>query len=346
MPLLLSRGSPSYPLLKNVSRPGGPANEFPGRAALHIGLINNAADGALQASERQFLTLVDSAARGVAVRVSLYALPDVPRTESGRRRISTFYSRIEDLWNSRLDGLIVTGAEPFASNLEQEPYWPSMTRVIEWAEHNTRSTIWSCLAAHAAVWHSDGITRRRLSEKRCGVFKCSRVSDHVLLTGVSSRFAMPHSRWNDLPEDELRACGYRILTRASAAGADTFAKQRKSLFVFFQGHPEYESKTLLHEYNRDIGRYLRGESHTYPGIPRGYFDREATEALEALRERALGDRRVELLGDFPAALAERNLSDTWRSAAILLYSNWLTYLSAVRNLPCHSRTEVSRAAHS
>ena len=51
-----------------------------------------------------------------------------------------------------------------------------------------------------------------------------------------------------------------MLTRSADAGVDTFIKQRKKLFVFFQGHPEYESDTLLREYRRDMGRYFRGET--------------------------------------------------------------------------------------
>jgi homoserine O-succinyltransferase len=52
---------------------------------------------------------------------------------------------------------------------------------------------------------------------------------------------MPHSRWNEIPEEALLACGYRVLTRSEDAGVDAFVKQRNSLFVFFQGHPEYDA---------------------------------------------------------------------------------------------------------
>src|SRR5258708_1071627 len=80
---------------------------------------------------------------------------------------------------------------------------------------------------------------------------------------------MPDSGWNDIPEDALRACGYRVLMRSEDAGVDTFVKQRQSLFVFLQGHPEYEAVTLLLEYRRDVARYLRSERDTYPPMPQG-----------------------------------------------------------------------------
>ena len=91
--------------------------------SIHIGLINNMPDGALEATERQFLKLLESAAGTVDVHLSLYALPEVPRTEVGRRLISRHYTGIENLWDTELDGLIVTGTEPKTSNLKEEPYW-------------------------------------------------------------------------------------------------------------------------------------------------------------------------------------------------------------------------------
>src|SRR4029077_9265986 len=120
---------------------------------------------------------------------------------------------------------------------------------------------------------------------------------------------MPQSRWNEIPEEALRACGYRVLTRSEDAGVDSFVKQRQSLFVFFQGHPEYEAVTLLLEYRRDIGRFLRRERDTYPSMPHGYFDQETVETLTALRERALVDRREALLAEFPTALAARTVTN-------------------------------------
>jgi len=211
-----------------------------------------------------------------------------------------------------------------------EPYWGSLTRVLEWAEHYTHSTVWSCLAAHAAVLHFDGIGRRPLSDKRFGVFEFARVSDHPLMATAPFRLQMPHSRWNDVPEDALVACGYRVLTRSDDAGVDAFVRQRKSLFVFFQGHPEYETDTLLREYRRDIRRFLLRERETYPPMPWGYFDGPTVDALVALRERASSDRREELLADFPAALTG-DVTNTWRSAAASVYRNWLLYMCAQKD---------------
>jgi homoserine O-succinyltransferase/O-acetyltransferase len=54
------------------------------REFVDIGLVNNMPDAALDATERQFRALLEAAAAGIDVRLTLYTLPEVPRTEFGR----------------------------------------------------------------------------------------------------------------------------------------------------------------------------------------------------------------------------------------------------------------------
>jgi homoserine O-succinyltransferase len=293
-----------------------------------IGLINNMPDSALEATERQFISLLNGASEGMQIRLSRYMMPDVPRQEAARRYLNTFYNSVDDLWERHLDGLIVTGREPLTPNLMDEPYWKSFTRVVEWAQSNTHSTVWSCLAAHAAILHLDGISRVKRDTKLCGVFDCVRATDHRLTAGTPAHFRLPHSRWNGVLEDELTSCGYRVLTRAGDAGIDTFIKQQRTLFVFFQGHPEYESDTLLREYRRDVGRYFKGETDTYPAMPHRYFDTNLVEALTALEERAVSSRHGDLLLEISNALGDHNIANTWSSSAASVYKNWLDYICA------------------
>ena len=295
------------------------------RKDIHIGLVNNMPDSALEATERQFLALLEAAAGDMAIRVTFYAIAEVPRGDSGRRYVSA-YRPVSDLWDARLDGLIVTGTEPRAATLEAEPYWDSLTRLMDWADRNTTSSIWSCLAAHAAVLRLDGICRRKLEAKRFGVFECTQGSPHPLTYGAPICMRMPHSRWNDLPEDALRSAGYRVVSR-SGAGVDAFAKHRTSLFLCFQGHPEYEEDTLLKEYRRDVKRYLKCETDVYPNMPHGYFDDEAREVCMELQKRAMSDRREELSAQFPIV---SSVTNTWHNTAVYLYRNWLSYLVARR----------------
>ena len=68
-----------------------------------------------------------------------------------RRELAGRYRDIAELWDTPLDGLIVTATEPPAPRLQDEPYWPALTQLVDWARENTASTVWSCLAAHAAL---------------------------------------------------------------------------------------------------------------------------------------------------------------------------------------------------
>src|SRR6266545_2609095 len=297
---------------------------------LSIGLINNMPDTALESTERQFAELLESAATDIPLRLRLFALPQVPRGEAGRRHVSR-YGDIAELWAGNLDGLIVTGTEPQTPSLADEPYWTALTQLIDWAEDNAISTIWSCLAAHAAVLHIDGIARRPLAEKRFDLFECAKASAHSLMQGVPLRIQVPHSRFNELPEDALRACNYTILTASPEAGVDMFVKQRKSLALFFQGHPEYDGLALFREYRRDVGRFLRRQRETYPPMPHGYFDEDAKVAFLAFRERALSDRNEALLEYFPSAAAEAASTARTATAAARIYANWLSHLWSQRS---------------
>jgi len=300
--------------------------------SLTIGLINNMPDGALEATERQFLSLLDAASDGMSIRLALYSLPDVPRNEFGARHVSQNYLSVEALRNTQLDGLIVTGREPLTANLEDEPYWESFTSVLDWARENTYSTVWSCLAAHSAILYMDGISRIRNDHKHCGVFECARLSDHPLTAGAPQRYKLPHSRWNGLPEDELQDCGYRVLTRAEDAGVDTFIKHCRSMFVFFQGHPEYEPNTLLLEYRRDVIRYLTGETNAYPLIPQGYFDSDTVDDLSNLQREAITCRSEELLTKLYGILEKVNIESVWHSTAVGIYRNWLQYICSQKKV--------------
>ena len=300
-----------------------------GAECVSLALINNMPDSALEDTELQFFELLDAASGDVPVFLKLHSLPGIPRTERGQRHLSSFYLDFGDLWKSRFDGLIVTGTEPHHANLRDEPYWDELVNLLEWAERSTASTVLSCLAAHASVLHSDHIRRHPLSDKKFGVFDSRRVRDHALTADIPDMIRFPHSRWNEVREDELTACGYVVLTQSSEAGVDLFAKnKKKSLFVHFQGHPEYGVQTLLKEYRRDVKRFLRRERETYPSMPRGYFDTAATGILGDFQQNALSDPREERMTHFPEAVVAKTLHSSWHSSAKCVYRNWLQYVLA------------------
>jgi homoserine O-succinyltransferase len=308
---------------------------------LVIGLVNNMPDGALESTEQQFLSLLNAASGDFSVSLSLYSLPGIRRGAAAQNHIDQYYMSTESLRETELDGLIVTGKEPTASNLPDEPCWHSFVNLLEWAREKTCSTIWSCLAAHAAVLQMDGIQRVRSSQKHSGIIDSTRVAEHPITANLPTRFRLPHSRWNGLRESDLIRSGYQVLIRAEGTGADCFVRQEQSLFLFFQSHPEYRLDTLLLEYRRDVARFLRGESSAYPGIPQGYFDlRTVQELLDVQREAATLsiDETFARLG---ALLSAADVGDGWHATAVTLYSNWLQYISAEKRACMQKkRTEV------
>lgn len=300
------------------------------RRDLVVGLVNNMPDTALEATEAQFARLLRDGSGAFAVELRVAYLPEVPRGPEALEFITRNYWHIEQLTASPVDALIVTGLEPKAAGLVDEPYWRRLGDLLAWAQTRTASSIWSCLAAHAAVQQLDGIMRRRLDQKRFGVYEHNVLEGHPLLAGVASPLALPHSRWNELPVEELRAAGYTLLSWAAETGADMFLKHTQSLLVFLQGHPEYEPTTLLKEYRRDVGRFLRRQQEHYPTQPRGYFSAAAARRLDAFERQARARRTEETLASFPMLDPGEYMGDRWGAAAAQFYRNWLTHVAGSR----------------
>jgi homoserine O-succinyltransferase len=339
MPIFLDIDSYEHHLFSRATNGARPASELPrfSKECLDIGLVNNMPDAALMATERQLFDLLDAAAERLVIRLHFYTMTATPRSEWGRDYVARFYRSTDDLLSGSIDGIIVTGTEPRAPKLTLEPYWPTFVDLVEWANYNTSSSIYSCLAVHGAVLHMDGVDRHALPDKCIGVFAQSRSKTHPLMHNIPAAFRTPHARWNEVQERDLASCGYSVLTKSAESGVDCFVKQqKKSLFIHFQGHPEYETQSLLGEYRRDIGRFLRGENEICPTVPKGYFDSGAEEVVTAFRQRALSDRRPELFVDFPADQLAKNLRNDWSGPARRLYRNWLLYMAS-------SRTERQRS---
>lgn len=309
-----------------VRSPDGHSLGHDATGPLVIGLVNNMPDPAFLATERQFRGLL-AASCDRPIRLRLFSVPEILRGPACSAHVALAYESIDQLWDAQLDGLIVTGAEPLARVLEDEPYWPALARLTGWAERHTISAIWSCLAAQIAVLAADGIARRPFGWKLSGIFPCTKTAEHPLTAGLPPRWRAPQTRYNDLPEPALTASGYHILSRLPNAGADMFIKQRHSLFLLLQGHPEYDPKTLFHEYRRDVSRFLMGRRATYPDPVQGYFHAPTEAALDALREQALQTRDPALIDRLPNATAGWVPPDDWRRPAVQLYANWLRYLA-------------------
>ncbi len=290
---------------------------------VEIALVNNMPDQALAATEAQFARLVRAHAGTTEIRWRSYALPGVKRSEMAQRYLERSHESLETLFSRGADALIVTGAEPLAANLRDEAYWSAMAQLVDWARENTISTIWSCLAAHAAVLHLDGIERRRAAQKINGVFTCRKTDDDWAADDDESELLTPHSRYNGLSHEDLARCGYHIASVGDEVGVNAFWRREPSLFVFLQGHPEYDADSLLKEYRRDALRFFDRTRPDFPTAPANYFSAETLTLLDALRVRAATGTADDHVRDLHQILSQENCSALWRSDTGRLFREWL-----------------------
>lgn len=296
-----------------------------------MGLVNNMPDAALAGTERQFAQLFIGAASGLTIRFSFFALEGIARSGAGQEYLAhNHYRSVRDLTGASLDALVITGTEPKRPLLEEEPYWLELTHLFDWLEREGPPAMLSCLAAHAAVQHLDGVERRRLPEKSFGMFSHVKAAGSPLTAGLAPETYVAHSRWNEVSAAELMRSGYRILTYAPAAGADLFVREARNTWLFFQGHPEYDPGALGREFQRDVRRYLAHERDAYPALPVNYFGAAETEMLAAFAERAAASRDEQLMDDFPYAVCQRGTAREWQSPASSVIGAWLQQIADVK----------------
>ncbi len=283
-------------------------------------------DEALVVTERQFADVIEAAAGEREVGIHVFAFRQQRRSPEALEYVKTRCEPTAAIPNYELDALIITGAPPRASQLCEELYWQELTETIDWAKDNTTSVILSCLAAHAGVLYFDGIERRRLPEKRFGVFTFTAQCDHPLVGCRGSTRLAPHSRHNDLLRSDLEHSGYDILTSSPGHGVDVFTKSLGSQFVFLQGHPEYDAASLAREYRRDLSAVRRqgdGKNVRLPKMPERYFAIADESELQLLERRALVDPMHLTAEEMASIDAKAPSLALWRDDAVSFYRSWI-----------------------
>ncbi len=292
---------------------------------LHIGLLNMMPDAALGATERQFLRLIGESNPIAQFYVHPFTLDTLPRSAKARAYIDYYYEKFDDLRKQGLDALIITGANVTQADLSLELFWDSLIEVANWAHENVTSTLCSCLATHAVLEFRYGKKREQQPQKKWGVFE-HQVVDllHPLVTDINTRFSVPHSRWNSVYPHQFVEAGLHVLVTGDdgcvhlATSADGFRT------VFFQGHPEYDTVSLLKEYKREIMNFVNGQSTAYPPLPDYYFGEFESAILREYQYRAENaisrDREIP---EFPESLILRNIDNTWHDTACSVVGNWM-----------------------
>ncbi|MEY2700978.1 MAG: hypothetical protein RIQ52_1733 [Pseudomonadota bacterium] len=292
---------------------------------MHIGLLNMMPDAALEATERQFFRLVGAANPIVQFHVHPFTLAGLERGHEARRHVERYYETFEQIRQDGLDGLIISGANVSQPHLQQEPFWSELTEVFDWAQHHVSSILCSCLATHALFQYVHGVERTHLGRKRWGVYP-HRVMDprHPLVANINTRFDVPHSRYNEIFREDMLSSGLKVLVHSEEAGVHLAVSADGFRVVFMQGHPEYDTVSLLKEYKREIMRYYLGERPDYPPFPEHYFAHEVGSVLSEYERLVRRAAKSGLnLPDFPETSVMPLLDNTWRDTAKAVFNNWL-----------------------
>ena len=300
---------------------------------LHIGLLNMMPDAALAATERQFFRLVGESNQIAQFYMHPFTLRELERGADGRAHVERYYESFEQIKAAGLDALIITGANVSQPELAQEPFWEPLIEVIDWAYSNVTSTLCSCLATHAVLQFRYNQKRRPLGGKRWGVFP-HRVMErkHPLVLGVNTRFDVPHSRFNQIDRSQFEAAGLHVLAESEAAGVHLAVSEDGFRLVFFQGHPEYDSISLLKEYKREVLRYAAGARPDYPPFPDNYFTDQTQAILDEYRVGLeLARRSGAPLPDLPEALLVPRIDNTWHDTAEAILNNWIGKVYQITN---------------
>ena len=176
---------------------------------------------------------------------------------------------------------------------EEVEYWDELCRIMEWSVSHVQSTFHICWGAQAGLYYHFGVEKRQLDKKLFGIFPHK--ADYkrsILFRGFDDVFYVPHSRHTTVDRADLEKI-HELKILASSEEAGVFAlSTRNGRQIFITGHPEYDPGTLNKEYVRDVNAGKPIE------IPVNYFPDDDPTKEPVVR---------------------------WRSAANLLYSNWLNY---------------------
>ncbi len=291
---------------------------------LHIGLLNMMPDAALAATERQFFRLIGASNPIAQFYVHPFTLPQLARSEQARAHIERYYESFDDLREQGLDALIVTGANVTGPDLPTQPFWEPLTEIIDWAAGAVTSTLCSCLATHAVLEYRYRQKRKPQARKIWGVYAHRVVSDHPLVVDVNTCFDVPHSRWNAVLRSQFDGAGLPVLVESDRAGVHLATSEDGFRFVFFQGHPEYDTISLLKEYKREVMRHADGARADYPEFPHAFLRPREQAILNEYRLRLLAARAAgDPIPEFPEALVAARLDNTWRDTAEAIVGDWI-----------------------
>jgi homoserine O-succinyltransferase len=277
-------------------------------------------DAALEATERQFFRLVGHSNQIAQFYMHPFSLSSIKRGAKATKHLKKHYKTFDEIKVQGLDALIISGAKP-PQDLKRAPFYQQLKEVVDWSYEHVTSTLCSCLATHAVMQFKYGQKRQPVGKKHWGVFPHQVIDrDHPLLSGVSTRFDIPHSRFNEVSESQFDKAGVKILAK-SPVGAHLAVSPDLFRIVFFQGHPEYDTISLLKEYKREVALYLEDKELSYPPMPSNYLSIQNQAVLNEYRANL--DSGKMSIKDFPESLISTTLDNTWHDSANAIINNWI-----------------------
>lgn len=242
-------------------------------------------------TETQILRLLSNSPIQVEVELLQTATHEVKNVS--KEHMLKFYKTFDDIKNERFDGMVVTGAPVENMEFEQVDYWDELCRIFEWSKTNVYSSFFICWGAQAALYYKYGLKKYQLDKKMFGVFEhVSLDTFHPLMRGLDDKFWVPHSRHTEVRRGDIALIkDLQILSYSEKSGVHLISDMECRNF-FSTGHSEYDRDTLAKEYFRDIEKGLDID------LPENYFpDNDLSKTPEV----------------------------KWRSAANIIFSNWLNY---------------------
>jgi homoserine O-succinyltransferase len=147
---------------------------------------------------------------------------------------------------------------------------------------------------------------------------------HPLVVGVNTRFDVPHSRFNEIGRDQFAKAGLRVLVESDESGVHLAVSRDGFRLVFFQGHPEYDTISLLKEYKREVMLFASGLREDYPPFPENYFSPLSQAILDEYADLVIAAKKAKTpMPSFPEALIVPKLDNTWHDTAEAILNNWV-----------------------
>jgi len=147
---------------------------------------------------------------------------------------------------------------------------------------------------------------------------------------------VPHSRWNVVTQQQFNAQNLRVLVESDTGFVHLATSHDGFRHVLFQGHPEYDTISLLKEYKREVIRFNQGELENYPPFPDNYLSVFEKAILNEFRFRCtMARQNAQELPEFPETLVSQNIDITWHDTAVEVIGNWMGLIYQVTHKDRH-----------